>query len=220
MHQQWRKQVVNFGTLTARCIVLTVLIGMVSCERNQDSMDRAHAVVDRANELIRERRYEPAIVALKDATEINKYYIVAHYLLGWIRATCPDPQYRDGEMALQHARAAVAADLYFDQFGVTDKRARWAHHACVAAAYAELGQFDKAIEAQENALELVEYVPLEAHGIEVREIVKLRVRAALELYRAGKPLRTYKTFLSKLSDDWANAVLGATDKEQIPELAD
>jgi tetratricopeptide (TPR) repeat protein len=119
----------------------------------------------------------------------------------------------------QHARAAIAADLYFDQFDVTDKRARWANHACVAAAYAELGRFDKAIEAQENALELVEYVPLEAHEIRVREIVELRVRAALELYRSGSPLRTYKTYLSKLSDDWANAVLEATEKDQLPKLA-
>ncbi len=209
----------NLETLIARCIVLTVLMGLTACPNNHDSMDRALAAVDRANEFISEHRYEQAIAALTDAAEINKYCILAHYLLGWIRATCPAPQYRDGEMALQHARAAIAADLYFDQFDDTDKRTRWALHACVAAAYAELGQFDKAIEAQENALLLVEYVPVEDRGIEVRQIVELRVRAALELYRAGKPLRTYRTYLSKLSDDWANAVLEATDKEQIPELA-
>ena len=186
----------------------------------RERMDRANAIVDGADILISDGKYEAAIAELKKAIEIDPKCITAHYLLGWIRATAPDPLVRNGEVAVKEAQAAIDADQYYDQFRVEDKRARWMLYACLAAAHAELRQFDEAVKAQEKALQFVEFVPAEDRGVKMRELVDSRCRAALQLYKARRPLRTRKSALSHVSDDWVKAVLEATDTSELPEVAE
>ena len=85
----------------------------------------------------------------------------------WILATCPQDSIRDGTKAI--ADATKACELN-----------QWKHSgdlSALAAAYAESGQFDKALEWQKKAIESVpagQQTALEAH---------------LKLYESGKPMR-------------------------------
>ena len=82
-------------------------------------------------------------------------------------ATCPMPEYRNGPKALEYAERACQLSGW-----------RWASAISVlAAAYAEAGDFDKAVEWQEKATEMV---PIER---------KPDYRARLDLYKSHRPFR-------------------------------
>lgn len=87
--------------------------------------------------------------------------------LAWIRATCPDPAVRDGR------RAVEAATRMCELAGGGDHRA----FDTLAAAYAEAGDFDAAVEWQRKALERAD------------ESEWADFRARLDLYRARTPHR-------------------------------
>jgi tetratricopeptide (TPR) repeat protein len=72
---------------------------------------------------------------------------VAYLHLAWLRATCPDPEIRDGEKALELAQAA------FQKAGLEASAVHW---DTLAAAYAEQGQFDSALRAAQNAARAAE----------------------------------------------------------------
>lgn len=89
--------------------------------------------------------------------------------LAWILATAPDARLRDG-------RAACGfADRLMKLSGASSSAAAW---DVAAAAYAEAGDFQRAVAAQESAVALP--VAPESGG---------RMKARLERYRAGKPYR-------------------------------
>jgi tetratricopeptide (TPR) repeat protein len=88
-----------------------------------------------------------------------------HTALALLRAGCPDATIRDGDKALEAARKAH------------DLSKGPAAMAALAAAHAELGQFDKAVEWQEKA---VAAAP---------EGAKEQYRGRLKMYRDRKPYR-------------------------------
>lgn len=65
--------------------------------------------------------------------------------LAWLLATCQDEQYRNGEAAVELAKIIVERE---------PKNAAWRN--TLAAAYAEVGSFDEAIQTQEEAMKLLE----------------------------------------------------------------
>lgn len=87
-------------------------------------------------------------------------------------ATCPEDELRDGAKALQIARRLVAEA----------RSAQPAYLDTLAAAYAELGEFDKAVEASRKALALLA-------NREMSEEVIAAFQENLDLYRAGRPVR-------------------------------
>ncbi len=92
--------------------------------------------------------------------------------LAWILATAPDDQLRNGPEAVELAKLACQSTNYREP-GAMDT---------LAAAYAESGQFDQAVETTRKALELAR-----AAGNQ-RLIEGLEGR--LKLYEAGQPYRS------------------------------
>jgi len=112
--------------------------------------------------------FEKAIADLSDVIRINPRDVAAYNNLAWLRATCPDARYRDGEQALENARKAC---------GLTN----WKAAGCLdtlAAAYAQAGDFEQARRWQANAIDLVAV-----------EKDKAELRARLEFYQRNEPYR-------------------------------
>jgi tetratricopeptide (TPR) repeat protein len=112
-------------------------------------------------------RLEEAKADYLHAIELEPNHPNAHKNLAWLMATCPDDQYRDGAAAVEHARRAME---------LTDwKQADWL--PILAAACAEAGDFDAAIEWQSKALD------------KLGEHADGGQRQRLEDYRARRPCR-------------------------------
>jgi tetratricopeptide (TPR) repeat protein len=103
--------------------------------------------------------------------------IIAHNNLAWLLATCPVENCRDGKAALEGAQTSL--DL-LQQFPGAGNAILAGHHDTLGVAYAELGDFDKAAEAAQRAIELGK--------AENPEAAK-NYEARLESYRAKKPWR-------------------------------
>ena len=97
--------------------------------------------------------------------------------LAWLMATCPDETFRDGQQSVEYAETAQARAL--------EKTPPDTHNSylfdTLAAAYAEAGDFEKAVAAQERAME------------NVLEISRAELNDRLELYRSGEPYRETPT---------------------------
>lgn len=116
--------------------------------------------------LMRGERYAEAMAILRQTVANDPRSAAAHNLLAWLLATCPEASLRDGVEAMSHA--SRAADLTgWKKAYVLDT---------LAACHAEAGQFDRAIEAQQQALE---------RATSNTEDYQSR----LNLYRANQPYR-------------------------------
>ena len=116
------------------------------------------------------KEYDKAIEDFIQATRVDPTYGGAFNSLGWLRATFPDAKYRDGKQAVEYATKACELANW--------KNGDWL--GTLAAAYAEFGDFDKAVEWQEKAIELAG--PEDVEGL----------REQLGHYQAGKPYRQMK----------------------------
>ena len=111
-------------------------------------------------------------MAISDYTKAIELYQKDSRLynnLAWVLATCPDSTYRNGNEALKLAKKAVemeSAAITLDT---------------LAAAYAEVGNFEDAIKTQEQAI-----YHLKEKG-EEEELAELEER--LDSYKAKKPWR-------------------------------
>ncbi len=93
---------------------------------------------------------------------------MAHNNLAWTLATCPEEKFRDGKQAVEEASKAV--ELTHNKQGEFVDT--------LAAAYAEAGDFDKAVEQQQQAIGLVE-----------NEKVRKEMGARVELFRKHQAYR-------------------------------
>lgn len=170
----------------------------------------AEELFERTGPLLRKGEHASALREMEKVIELDPGFNIAHYVVGWVCATSPDQGCRDGEKALFHATKFATRHLA-DPKG---KESYWMAWACLAAAHAERGDFDKAIENQKKAIECVS-----AASEEWRPVIEPRVKACLLLYTARKPLRTKAVSLGGLSDAWLNAMLHP-GPEGFPEIAE
>jgi hypothetical protein len=111
--------------------------------------------------------YARAVCAFEKAVELSPRHLASCNMLAWLKATCPVDAVRDGESAVELATRACeltgfAASAYLDT---------------LAAAHAEVGDFEEACRWQKEAIRMA---PAEE---------KEDCRSRLQLYRAGRPMR-------------------------------
>lgn len=89
-------------------------------------------------------------------------------LRAWLRATCPDPAFRNGKQAVDDAKSACSICSWRD----------WDTIDTLAAAYAEAGDFDSAVKFEQRAISKA------GSGTNVEG-----ARARLALYQQHRPYR-------------------------------
>jgi tetratricopeptide (TPR) repeat protein len=97
---------------------------------------------NRAVVLTAMQRYQEALRDYERALELNPHSAGTHNNLAWLLATAPDPSLRDGVRAVEHARQAL------------DKGVNGSWLDTLAAALAESGEYDQAVEVEQHAFEL------------------------------------------------------------------
>jgi tetratricopeptide (TPR) repeat protein len=128
----------------------------------------ASAYSNRANTWAAKKEYDRAIADHSEAIRLDPKLAGAYNNRAWLRATCPEAKYRDGKAAVDDATKA------FEMSG----RKGANHLGTLAAAYAERGDFPRAVEAQAKAQRLYK---------DEGDLKRGRERTAL--YKAGKPYR-------------------------------
>ncbi|MCA9069656.1 MAG: prolipoprotein diacylglyceryl transferase [Planctomycetaceae bacterium] len=116
--------------------------------------------------------YENAAQDFQAMIDVAPDYDGGYLELAWLRATCPDPEIRDGEKALGLAQSAL---------GTANVKTA-IHFDTLAAAYAETGDFEKAILAEETAAKAAELSPDPAIRARLQDI-----RQRLEKYTHQQP---------------------------------
>jgi tetratricopeptide (TPR) repeat protein len=111
---------------------------------------------------------EGAIAECREAIRFLPNFVDAHHCLAWLLAAGPDGT-RDGRRAVEHATRACELTAWKNPDPLDN----------LAMAYAEAGDFDKAVEYQKKALSFPEF--------EKRDGADGRQR--LELYAQKKPYR-------------------------------
>ena len=121
---------------------------------------------------LRESNNDPkgAIADYVAGLEILPFHSSIHNNLGWLLAACPDDEIRNGKLALEHAMKSSGQS----------ERNRWIELALLAAAHAELGHFDKAVQFQQEAI---------AATPPGRRTDKKMSEERLKIYLAGQPYR-------------------------------
>jgi tetratricopeptide (TPR) repeat protein len=117
--------------------------------------------------------YDKAISDYNEAIRLDPKDFYAYRIRSWIRSTCPDARYRDGQKALVDARKAC-------------ELTEWKVLVCIntlAAAYAENNDFDEVIKWQKKAIKVATAMT------RVRAKEKADLQTRLELYKSGKPYR-------------------------------
>lgn len=117
-------------------------------------------------------RYDKAWEDLSKAMRIGPEDVYVRNETAWFLATCPDPNYRDGQGAVHLVEGPVIHE------GVRDP---WIVDT-LAAAYAEVGRYDDAASVQEMAIQFMQEA-----GWTEEDISDARDR--LELYRQRRPYR-------------------------------
>jgi len=88
--------------------------------------------------------YDAAVADFEKAVELNPDSVAANNELGWLLSTCPEDKYRDGKKAI--ILGTKACELSRDEDP--------ADLDTLAAAYAETGNFDAAVQWQNKAVTL------------------------------------------------------------------
>lgn len=115
------------------------------------------------------KEYSKAAGDFNQSIELDPKSSRGYAELAWLWATCPDPVFRDGKKALEYATKACELSSWKETNDLD----------ALAAAHAELGQFEEAVKWQKKSLEIL--------PIDKRDSDKATVR--LKLYENRQPYR-------------------------------
>jgi len=87
----------------------------------------------------------------------------------WFQATCPDASFRNGQQAIKDAKAACSIMIWKDENTIDT----------LAAAYAEIGDFDSAAQYAQQALAVKD----------ISSINSKRIQRHLQSFQQHKPIR-------------------------------
>lgn len=127
------------------------------------------ALYNRSEAYLRTKQFAKAKADVEAALRTNDKVPGLHMNLARGLATAPDPKLRDGKRAVEEAKRAVEMLKY--------RNGRYLD--TLAAAYAEAGDFGKAVETQQQAIDDPEFMRDEGDA----------ARQRLKLYREKKPFR-------------------------------
>ena len=114
-------------------------------------------------------RHKRAAADYRRALQLSPSHRDALNAVAWLEATCPDASLRNGKAALQKSRKICELTKWKDP----------AYVETLAAACAEVGDFDRAVQYQTQAMTLERPASYERAGMEKR----------LAHYRERKPYR-------------------------------
>lgn len=126
-------------------------------------------LVNRADALTLLGQFKEASADYRAAIRLDDQFGRAYVGAAWMMATCPEEQYRNGELAVQSAKKALELQ------GEVDYRMQ----DVLAAAQAETGDFQAAAATLEAAIETFPEDQADS------------ARARLALYRSGRPYREH-----------------------------
>jgi len=126
------------------------------------------AYTSRAHCFKAKKDYGKALADYDNAISLSPEYASAYNSRAWLLAVCPDPKYRDGKRAVESGTKACELTKW--------EKANYI--GTLAAAYAEAGNFEKAVEFQAKAIEAA------TGGFD-----KEGAQERLDLYKAKKPYR-------------------------------
>jgi tetratricopeptide (TPR) repeat protein len=135
--------------------------------------NNALAFLRRGNAWCNKKEYDRALKDYEETMRLDPKYPSGYNALAWLKATCPEEKYRDGEKAIELATDACDLTAWMDSL-ILDT---------LAAAYAEAGNFEMAVKYQKQ---VVLDIP------DVQQTYGAEARARLNLYEAKKPYRDTK----------------------------
>jgi tetratricopeptide (TPR) repeat protein len=116
----------------------------------------------------KKKEHDKAIADYAEAIRIDPASHNAYNARAWIWATCPDEKHRDGKKAVESATKACELTNWKNPD----------YLETLAAAYAEVGDFDSAVSSQTKA-----------NSLRAADRDKVRGEARLKLYQEKKPYR-------------------------------
>ena len=130
--------------------------------------ERSHCYFQSGKVYETTRQFHLALENYRNALELSPDIVETHNNIAWILATCPQPKFHDGQLAVFHALTAC-------------KLSRWSNYQTLdtlAAAYARSQDFTKALETQQKSLSLAP------------ETEQLQLILRKELYQTQVPFQT------------------------------
>jgi hypothetical protein len=148
--------------------------------------------------------------------------IFPNFLLAWIYSTCPDNNVRNFHKALEytvdlHSQTLVCTVTYFYLDDPLWRQLLWMPWCVSASAYAEQGDFSKAILAQKISI-LFSYL-LPSNLAKHKESLQSRLNVILKLYENKIPLRSEAIVVSIINEQWVKSINLAKTPEELQKVA-